>query len=77
MCAELLGEPVERVHGRAVTNRGLKHRVLCDQPGSPAPGGEPVQALGEAGADQRADRVALPARPAEPLKLRDQPGDLG
>ena len=74
MCAELLSEPVERVHGRGPADRFLECGMLGDQPGGAAPGRDRVQALGEARTDERAGRVAPSACPAQPLELRDQLG---
>jgi len=73
--SELAGESIERVHGGRVSKRVSESAMFRDQRGRPAPRRDRVQALDEAGSDERADRVALTSRPAEGFQLFDQGND--
>jgi len=75
--AELRGEAVGGVDGRALPADGLAERVvLADQGDRAGPRRDRVEGLGERDADHRPERVAGAARPTGVLKLSDEPLDL-
>src|SRR5581483_4027781 len=75
--AQLLGEAIERPHGRAAADSRLQPGMLRDQRGNARPGGKREQGLDEASADESAGTVALAARPAERTQLAHESGYFG
>ena len=69
MRAELRGEAVAGIHARRTSEGVLQSFVLRDQSSRSTPRRDRVEALGEAGTDQGADRVTLAPCPAKRLKL--------
>jgi hypothetical protein len=74
---ELRGEAVAGIDGRGAADRVGERFMLSDQGDGARPGRDRVERLREAGSDEGADWVALPAGPAERVKLGDQRVDLG
>ena len=75
--AELRGEAVAGIHGRAAAEGVLQRSMLGDQPGGPAPRRDRVDALDEASPDERPRAVSLPAGPPKAVKLRNECGYFG
>jgi hypothetical protein len=75
--AKLRGEPVARIDARSVSEGVPKRGVVCDRSGRATPRRDRIERLREARSDQRANRVALAARPPQSLKLCDQTRQFG
>lgn len=74
--SELDGEAVHGVEARHVSEDALQAFVLADEFVGARPGGDRVQALGDAAADEGSDAVALAARPLNALQIEDERADL-
>jgi len=59
-----------------VADGGPEGSVLADQGDGTGPGRQGVEALDEAGPDERASAVSLAARPAKLVNLRNERGNL-